>query len=51
MDDLVLTNETMDGLLAKLKMWKKDTESKGLRVNLGKTKKTNDEGEVSMFSL
>ena len=37
-DDLVLTSETMEGLLVKLKTWRKAMESKGLRVNVTKTK-------------
>ena len=37
-DDLVLTSETMEGLLLKLKTWRKAMESKGLRVNVAKTK-------------
>ncbi|KAK4300947.1 hypothetical protein Pmani_026888 [Petrolisthes manimaculis] len=37
-DDLALTCETMEGLLVKLKTWRKALESKGLRVNVTKTK-------------
>ena len=37
-DDLVLTNETMEGLREKFSKWKEAFESKGLKVNLRKTK-------------
>ena len=37
-DDLVVSSETLDGLLAKLETWKKGLEGKDLRVNMGKTK-------------
>ena len=37
-DDLVLTSDTMEGLHLKLKTWRKAMESKGLRVNVAKTK-------------
>ena len=37
-DDLVLTSETMEGLREKFWKWKEAFESKGLKVNLGKTK-------------
>ena len=37
-DDLVLTSEIMEGLREKLWKWKEAFESKGLKVNLGKTK-------------
>ena len=37
-DDLVLTSETMEGLREKFRKWKEAFESKGLKVNLGKTK-------------
>ena len=36
-DDLVLTSETMEGLREKFWKWKEAFESKGLKVNLGKT--------------
>ena len=37
-DDLVLMSETMEGLREKFWKWKEAFESKGLKVNLGKTK-------------
>ena len=37
-DDLVLTSEMMEGLREKFWKWKEAIESKGLKVNLGKTK-------------
>ena len=37
-DDLVLISETMEGLREKFWKWKEAFESKGLKVNLGKTK-------------
>ena len=38
-DDLALTSETMEGLIEKrFWKWKEAFESKGLKVNLGKTK-------------
>ena len=37
-DDLVITAETLEDLIEKLKMWKSEMEAKGLRVNMGKTK-------------
>ena len=37
-DDLALTSETMEGLREKFWKWKEAFESKGLKVNLGKTK-------------
>jgi len=36
-DDLVLTSETMEGLREKFWKWKEAFDSKGLKVNLGKT--------------
>ena len=49
-DDLVLTSETMEGLREKFWKWKRAFESKGLRVNLGKTKVvvSGAEGEVTV---
>ena len=38
-DDLVLTAETLDLLMEKLKLWKYNMENKGLRVSMGKIKK------------
>ena len=37
-DDLVLTAESEELLLEKMRKWKKGMEAKGLRVNAGKTK-------------
>ena len=37
-DDPVLIAETLDLLMVKLKLWKDNTENKGLRVNMGTTK-------------
>ena len=37
-DDLVLMSETIEGLSDKFLKWKEALESKGLKVNLGKTK-------------
>ena len=37
-DDLVLMSEMMEGLREKFWRWKEAFESKGLMVNLGKTK-------------
>ena len=36
-DDLMISAESMEKLLAKLKSWKLDMEKKGLPVNMGKT--------------
>ena len=37
-DDLVISAESMEELLVKVKTWKTEMEKKGLRVNMGKTK-------------
>ena len=37
-DDLMISAESMEELLVKLKTWKTEMEKKGLRVNMGKTK-------------
>ena len=37
-DDLIIIAETLEDLIAKLKSWKNGMESKGLRVNMPKTK-------------
>ena len=37
-DDLALIAESEEKLLEKIKLWKKEMEEKGLRVNVGKTK-------------
>ena len=36
-DDLILTSEIFEGLTDKFLKWKEAFESKGLKVNLGKT--------------
>ena len=36
-DDLVLLSESMEGLRDKFSKWKEAFESKGLKVNFGKT--------------
>ena len=52
-DDLVLTSETMEGLREKFWKWKEAFESKGLKVNLGKTKVavSGAEGEVTVSKV
>ena len=52
-DDLVLTSETMEGLREKFWKWKEAFESKGLKVNLGKTKLvvSGAEGEVTVSKV
>ena len=52
-DDLVLMSETMEGLRVKFWKWKEAFESKGLKVNLGKTKVvvSGAEGEVSVSKV
>ena len=37
-DDLMVSAQSMDELLAKLRTWRSELEKKGLRVNIGKTK-------------
>ena len=37
-DDLVILDETFEGLMTKMAEWKNGLESKGLKVNMGKTK-------------
>ena len=37
-DDLVLMSDSFEGIDKKFSDWKKGIESKGLRVNVGKTK-------------
>ena len=37
-DDLMISAESMEELLVKLKTWKAEMERKGLQVNMGKTK-------------
>ena len=37
-NDLMISAESMEELLVKLKTWKTEMEKKGLRVNMGKTK-------------
>ena len=52
-DDLVLTSEMMEGLREKFWKWKEAFESKGLKVNLWKTKVvvSGAEGEVSVSKV
>ena len=46
--DLVLISETMENLGEKFQKWKEAFESKGMKVNIGKTKMmvSDSEGEV-----
>ena len=52
-DDLVLISETIEGLREKFWKWKEAFESKGLKVNLRKTKVvvSGAEGEVSVSKV
>ena len=52
-DDLVLTSKTMEGLREKFWKWKEAFKSKGLKVNLGKTKVvvSGAEGEVTVSKI
>jgi len=52
-DDLVLTDESMEGLRERFWKWKEAFESKGLKVNLGKTKVvvSGAEGEVTVSKV
>ena len=52
-DDLVLTSETMEELREKFWKWKEAFESKGPKVNLGKTKVvvSGAEGEVTVSKI
>ena len=52
-DDLVLMSETMEGLREKFWKWKEALESKGLKMNLRKTKVvvSGAEGEVSVSKI
>ena len=52
-DDLVLTSETMEGLRETFWKWKEAFDSKGLKVNLGKTKVvvSGGEGEMSVSKV
>ena len=52
-DDLVLTSEMMEGLREKFWKWKEAFESKGLKVNLGKTKVvvSGAEGDVTVSKV
>ena len=52
-DDLVLASKTMEGLREKFWKWKEAFESKGLKVNLGKTKVvvSGAEGEVTLSKV
>ena len=37
-DDLVILAEMFEGHMTKMAVWENDLESKGLKVNMGKTK-------------
>ena len=37
-DDLVILAETLEGLMTKIAVWKNGLESKGLKVNMEKTR-------------
>ena len=52
-DDLVLMSESMEGLREKFWKWREAFESKGLKVNLGKTKVvvSGAEGEVTVSKV
>ena len=52
-DDLALTSETMEGLREKFWKWKETFESRGLKVNLRKTKVvvSGAEGEVTVNKI
>ena len=52
-NDLVLTSEMIEGLREKFWKWKEAFESKGLKVNLGKTKVvvSGAEGEVTVSKV
>ena len=52
-DDLVLMSEMMEGLREKFWKWKEAFESKGLKVNLGRTKVvvSGAEGEMSVSKI
>ena len=52
-DDLVLMSETMEGLREKFQKWKLELESKGMKVNLGKTKVmvSGAEGEINTSKI
>ena len=52
-DDSVLTSETMEGLREKFWKWKEAFKSKGLKVNLGKTKVvvSGSEGEMTLSKI
>ena len=52
-DDLVLTSESMEGLREKFWKWREAVESKGLKVNVGKTKVvvSGAEGEVTVSKV
>ena len=52
-DDLILTSETMEGLREKFWKWKEAFESKGLKVNIGKTKVvvSGAEAEVTVSKI
>ena len=37
-DDLIILAETFEGLMTKVAVWKNGLESKGMKLNMGKTK-------------
>ena len=49
-DDLVLMAESMEELVEKFQRWKDSMESKGLRVNIGKTKVMICERDTSQIA-
>ena len=52
-DDLVLMSKTMEELREKFQKWKGGFESKGMKVNLGKTKVmvSGSEGEINISKI
>ena len=52
-DDLVLMCETIERLREKFQKWKDELESKGMKVNLGKTKMmiSGSEGEINVSKI
>ena len=45
-DDLAVIAETEEGLIKRLNEWKDNVESKGMRVNINKTKWRTSDGEA-----
>ena len=50
-DDLVLIRETIKGFRGKFLRWKEALESKGLKVNLGKTKVIVSSSKIPEISV